>query len=318
MIFSSVRTLAAVAIAMALAWFPGASLVAQSPQNQSTAKPAAPTNQAAAKPAEPGPVAGAPLYVSPGIVLLVQQKLVAMGYPVPSISGAWGDTSASALAQYQRKQGLDAGGDLDELTLTALGMPEVLRGDVPPGGDGPVSESAASSGGARLSASPRLTRVIQHKLTQAGYPTHNVFGIWISEIDNAARNFQKAKGLDITNTLDLQMIHALGVLDSLTNPQPGKLPSDGVIQILSEETVLLTGAPISVSAFGIRQVQNALMQRGHKELKADGKWSEAMAAALKKFQSEQKLEPTGSMNLRTLRALGFQNPLVELDVPTGK
>jgi peptidoglycan hydrolase-like protein with peptidoglycan-binding domain len=143
-----------------------------------------------------------------------------------------------------------------------------------------------------------------------------VFGIWISAIDNAPRNFQKAKGLDITNTLDLQMIHALGVLDSLQNPQAGKLPSDSIVQILAEETLLLTGAPISVSSFGIRQVQNALIQRGHKDLKADGTWAEATAEALKKFQDAQKLEPTGSLNLRTLRALGFTNPLAELDQPS--
>lgn len=324
---SSVRSLAAIAFALTVFAFPSAWLAAQNqtpgrPQtpatpaqgNQSGAKPA---NQSGAKPAPPPLTPGAPLYLSPGVVQVVQQKLADMGYPVPTISGAWGTNSAAAVAQFQRKQGLDAGGDLDEVTLTALGMPEVLRGELPPGGDAAVSESAAAAGGAPLSASPRLTRVIQHKLTQAGFPTHNVFGIWIREIDNAARNFQKAKGLDITNSLDLSLIHALDVLDSLLNPQPGKLPSDAVVEILSEETVLMTGAPLSVSAVGIRQVQGALGKHGHK-IAADGKWSDAMADALKKFQAEQKLEPTGLLNLRTLRALGFSNPLAELDQPAAK
>jgi hypothetical protein len=327
MSWSSVRTLSAVLLALVVSSLPGTFLVAQNQtpsRPQAPGRPAAaqgnqsagaPTNQAPAKPAEPAPIAGAPLYISPGIVQLVQQKLLAMGYPVPTISGAWGDNSAAALAQFQRKQGLDPGGDLDELTLIALGMPEVLRGEVPPGGDAPVSSSAAATGGAPLSASPRLTRVIQHKLTQAGFPTHNVFGIWISSIDNAPRNFQKAKGLDITNSLDLQLVHSLGVIDSLVDPQPGKLPTDAVVQILADETVLLTGAPISVSAFGIRQVQTALGQRGHKGLAVDGKWSDALSSALKTFQESQKLEPTGLLNLRTLKALGFNNPLADVDQP---
>jgi hypothetical protein len=283
------------------------------PGNQTATGPA---NQTPAKPAEPAPVAGQPLYISPGIVLLVQQKLLAMGYPVPTVSGAWGDNSAAALAQFQRKQGLDPGGDLDELTLQALGMPEVLTGGVPQGGDGPVSASATASGGAPLAASPRLTRVVQNKLTEAGFPTHNVFGIWITEIDNAPRNFQKAKGLDITNTLDLQLIHTLALTDSLTSAKPGKLPTDSVAQILSGPAVIRTGAPLTISAFGIRQVQAALQQRGFKEVAVDGKWSDAVSAALKKFQESQKLEPTGSVNLRTLRALGFGNPLADLDRPT--
>jgi peptidoglycan hydrolase-like protein with peptidoglycan-binding domain len=322
------RSLSTVIIALALgSW---GSLPALDAQNQTSGKPqpptrpagaqgnqspGSPTNQSAAKPTEPAPIPGAPLYISPGVVHLVQERLLSMGYPVPSVSGAWGEHSAAALAQYQRKQGLDPGGDLDERTLTALGMAEVLRGEIPVGGDTPVTAAAAATGGAPLSASPRLTRVIQHRLTEAGFPTHNVFGIWIREIDNAPRNYQKAKGLDVTNTLDLQLIHSVGVLDALLNPTPGALPTDSVVQILSDQTLLLTGAAISVSASGIRQVQTALAQRGHRDVVADGKWSETTSAALKKFQEEQKLEPTGLLNLRTLRALGFDNPLATLDRP---
>jgi peptidoglycan hydrolase-like protein with peptidoglycan-binding domain len=326
MSWSSARTVSAVVLSLAFSYAPSTFLVAQNQSGgrpQTPARPAAqgnqsaagPGNQSTAKPAEPAPEPGTPLYISPGIVQLIQQKLLSMGYPVPTVSGAWGENSAAALAQYQRKQGLDPGGDLDELTLTALGMAEVLRGEVPAGGDVEVSSSAAASGGAPLSASPRLTRIIQHRLTQAGFPTHNVFGIWITAIDNAPRNFQKAKGLDVTNTLDLQMFHALGVIDSLVNPQPGKLPTDSIVQILDEKTVLLTGTPITVSSFGVRQVQTALVQRGHKEVKVDGTWSDATSAALKKFQEAQKLAPTGLLNLQTLKALGFTNPLSDLDQP---
>jgi peptidoglycan hydrolase-like protein with peptidoglycan-binding domain len=73
-----------------------------------------------------------------------------------------------------------------------------------------------------------------------------------------------------------------------------------------------------MSAVGLKQVQTALIQKGHKEIAADGKWSDAVAAAVKKFQEAQKLEASGSLDLRTLRALGFANPLTELDRPTGK
>ena len=331
---SSVRTCLAIGIAFTLSALASPILTAQNQsagQPQPPARPAgapgnksaaAPGNQSTDKPAPPPPlVPGAPLYISPGIVLLVQEKLAAQGYPVPTISGAWGDNSATALAKFQVKNGLDGGGDLDELTWIALGMPEVMRGEAPADANRPVSASAAATGGAPFSASPRLTRVLQHKLAEAGYPPHNVFGIWIREVDNAARNYQKAKGLDITNTLDLALIHSLGLLDTLVNPKPGKLPSDNIAQILNEQTLRMTGAPITISATGIRQVQMALVQRGHKEVVANGTWSEATGAALKKFQEEQKLDVTGLMDLRTLRALGFNNPLAEIDVPnaaTGK
>ena len=315
MTFRALPAVLAVCLA-ALVFIPAA---AQTPQNQTPAspqKPGAPAtggNQTPAAPAEPPPTPGVPIYINPGIVQLVQKKLVSMGFPVPSISGAWGDTSSAALAKFQAKNGLDAGGDLDELTLAALGMPEVLRGELPAGAEAPVSAQAEATGGGQLYASPRLTRLVQSKLTDAGYPTDNLFGIWMAGSETAVRNFQKAKGLDISASLDLRLINALGVTSSLLEAKPGKLPTDGVVQILSDKAVIFTGAPISIGPAGIKQVQQALQQRGFKDLAVDGKWSEAAAAAVKKFQESQKLEQTGSLNLRTLKALGFDNPLGDLD-----
>ena len=37
----------------------------------------------------------------------------------------------------------------------------------------------------------------------------------------------------------------------------------------------MTGSPLSISAFGVRQIQTALQQRGFKEVVPDGKWSDA-------------------------------------------
>jgi hypothetical protein len=312
------------------------SAAAQTPQNQTPTAPQRPgqpaganqspttpqkpgqpagnqTPAAPAAPAEPPPPPGLPIYINPGIVSLIQKKLISLGYAVPSTAGVWGDTSGAALAKFQEKNKLDAGGDLDELTLLALGFPEVLKGDLPPGGDAPVSAQAASAGGGQAYASPRLTRLVQTKLNEAGFPTDNVFGIWMAGSETAARNYAKAKGLDITGTLDLRLINSLGLLASLTDPKPGKIPSDSVASVLSDKAVIFTGAPITIGPAGIKQVQAALQQHGFKEVPADGKWSDAASAALKKFQDAQKLEPTGSVNLRTLKALGFANPLSELD-----
>ncbi|HXG90516.1 MAG TPA: peptidoglycan-binding domain-containing protein [Vicinamibacterales bacterium] len=274
---------------------------------------ATPGNATPAKPPEPLPPAGAPLYISPGIVQFIQQKLLTLGFPVPSVSGAWGDHSAAALSKFQQQNGLDAGGDLDELTLLALGMPQVLNGEVPPGAEAPAAAQAIASSGAPIALSPRATRLLQHKLTESGFVPDNVFGIWMAGSETAARNFQKAKGLDLSSTLDLRIIHALGLTASITDPKPGKLPTDSVAQVLPDRALPFTGAPLFIGPAGIRQVQAALRQRGFKEVAVDGKWSEAATAALKKFQDAQKMESTGSLNLRTLRALGFTRPLAELD-----
>jgi len=313
------RLMAVMLIAAGLLYLPATTLT----QNQSPPRPQAPEqpagNKSPAAPAEPPPPATAPLYISPAVVQHIQQKLLAMGYAVPTVSGAWGDNSAAALAKFQASKTIDPGGDLDELTLVALQLPQVLVGEAPADLQ-PVSTQAVASHGAPLSASPRLVRVVQSKLTEAGFATDNVFGIWIAGSETAARAFQKAKNLDPTGALDLRLIHALGLTKALLEPSlSAKLPSDNVAAILSEKAVPLTGAPLSLSPTGIRQVQAALQKRGHKDVAVDGKWTEQASSAMKRFQEAQGLEPTGSFNLRTLRALGFTQPLGELDqtpIPT--
>jgi peptidoglycan hydrolase-like protein with peptidoglycan-binding domain len=274
--------------------------------------PAAPGNASAAAPQSPPAI---PLYISPGIVQQIQQKLLSLNLPVPTVSGAWGDNSSAGLRTFQTKNGIDPGGDLDELTLQALGLLDVLRGDAPAGAAAATAQGVAA-GGAPLHASARLTRLVQAKLTEAGFPTDNVFGIWLAGSETAARNFQKAKGLDITGSVDLRLLHELGLSGALLEPKTGKLPTDLPAQVLSEKALTMTGAPISIGPAGVRQIQAALQQRGFKDVRVDGRWSDTASAALKKFQESQQLEPTGSVNLRTLRALGFNNPLLDLDKPS--
>ena len=175
----------------------------------------------------------------------------------------WGETSAAALAAFQEKAGLDPGGDLDELTLLALDMPQVLQGEIPPGADAPVTAQAASSGGGPLALSPRTTRLLQTKLTEAGFPTDNVFGIWLAGSETP-REVRKPRG-STSRLLDLRILHAIGLTSALTDPKPGKLPSDSVAQILSDRAVRFTGAPVFIGPAGIRQVQLAPQRRGHKD-----------------------------------------------------
>jgi peptidoglycan hydrolase-like protein with peptidoglycan-binding domain len=292
-------------------------------QNQTPARPQggqppagqkpAPGNQPAQKPAEPPPPAAAPLYVTPAVVQYVQLRLLSMGFPVPAINGGWGDNTSAAVAAFQRSKGLDPGGDLDEATLAALGLPQVLNGDVPADAK-PVASLAAAGNGAPLSVSPQLARLVQNRLTESGFPTDNVFGIWMAGSESATRAFQKSKGLEPTGALDLRLIHTLGLTTSLLEPKPGERTRyDSVTQILDDRAHPFTGVPLAVGPAGIRQIQTALQQQGHRDVAVDGKWTDATGAALKKFQEAQKLEPTGTLNLPTLRALGFARPLADLD-----
>ena len=215
-------------------------------------------------------------------------------------------TSAAALAQFQKKEGLDPGGDLDELTLPRSGMSQVLPAKCH---QAPMRRSvqAAAAAARRWLGSPRLTRIVQNKLTEAGFPTHNVFGIWMAGSETAPRNFQKAKWLDITEYVR-PADHSRAGADRRcpTRNQGSCRPTAW------RRSCRIRGADDRSAAVhrpaGVRQVQAALQQRGFKEIAPDGKWTDSRARALKKFQEAQKLEPTGSVNLRTLARAGVQPP----------
>jgi hypothetical protein len=55
-----------------------------------------------------------------------------------------------------------------------------------------------------------------------------------------------------------------------------------------------------------KQIQQALAQKGYLPTEqANGQWTDASADALKKFQTDQNLDPTGKINSLSLIALGL-------------
>ena len=61
------------------------------------------------------------------------------------------------------------------------------------------------------------------------------------------------------------------------------------------------------------QIQQALITRGYLETTPTGNWDAATVAALKRFQEEQSLPPTGKITSLSLIALGLgpkRNPLI--------
>ena len=53
------------------------------------------------------------------------------------------------------------------------------------------------------------------------------------------------------------------------------------------------------------EIQQALVDKGYADGPADGKWNDNWAEALKRFQTDQKLDPTGKITSLSLLALGL-------------
>ena len=76
----------------------------------------------------------------------VQQKLKDAGYDVGQVDGKWGPRTNAALQKFQQAQGIQASGELDQQTLSALGVEGTgteTFAEQPPAGQSGTSNPAA-------------------------------------------------------------------------------------------------------------------------------------------------------------------------------
>ena len=252
------------------------------------------------------------LYASPADIQQVQIALKTAGFPPGRVDGAWDEAATTALIAFQRTHGIDASGHVDLMTLVALGLPGVLTGEAPaPASGQAVAPSAANQEGTPLYASPASVRKVQEALDAAAIKARseatpdNILGVWHDGTAKSAAAFQAAHGLAPTGTLDLELFHALGLDELLAQPKPAR------VLMLTDAQAPFAGAPLELGPAAVRLVQQALA-KDTRQLAVDGHWKEEDVKALGEFQQTRHLEPTGALNLRTIRALGFAHPLVDL------
>lgn len=86
----------------------------------------------------------------------------------------------------------------------------------------------------------------------------------------------------------------------------GGLPGQRVAQ----EKAQSQGAAIYVSTAGTREIQQALNKAGYSVGNVDGQWNNETQSAARNFQQANGLEPTGTLTLRTIIALGLDNQVL--------
>lgn len=70
------------------------------------------------------------------------------------------------------------------------------------------------------------------------------------------------------------------------------------------------GTQIFVSSAGVRQIQQALTQKGYSTGNVDGRWNSQTAAAARSFQQAQNMEPTGTLTIPLVYGLGLEQDII--------
>ncbi len=287
---------------------------AQGGGRQPAARPAE-KPQAAAEPAAPAET----VYLSPSAVRDIQTALEAAGHDPGAATGVWSGHAAEALMAFQSAHAIEPSGHVDLRTLVALkmsgvidGQPPMSRAAAPPApAVVPAAQPAEPAAAPRvepvpLFVDPVIVAGVQQALLKSGVIPDNVLGFWRDATTKVTREYQRAHNLDPTGTVDLQLIHALGLDGLLAQP-----PAKGV-EIMSDSQAPFAGVPLAIGPTGLRRLQQALEKKGFKTAAADGRWTDDTADAVKRFQEANGLDATGRLDPTTIRALGFEHPLVDL------
>jgi hypothetical protein len=80
-------------------------------------------------------------------------------------------------------------------------------------------------------------------------------------------------------------------------------------QRVTNETVQGTGAIVTVSPSGVRQIQQQLNRLGYNSGFVNGIWNRTTEIAMTEFQRAHGLDPTGNLNFSSVAALGLWNDI---------
>jgi len=154
--------------------------------------------------AQPSPLTYAQPLSQAG-VMAVQQRLKQNGAYAGPTDGVWGPESAAALQQFQRANGLQVTGQLNQATVATLGLnPADLLAAAPPGV--PTASAAPAE-----PLSRDAIRAVQSRLRQLGFYPGRIDGIWGPGMQASLQRFQQGRGLQATGQLNPATVTALGL-----------------------------------------------------------------------------------------------------------
>jgi peptidoglycan hydrolase-like protein with peptidoglycan-binding domain len=237
------------------------------------------------------------VYASPAQVRLVQDKLREQGRK-PGSAGLWDDATIAEVRDYQKANGLAPTGEFDTSLLSSLKVGDVLAGEASSTFlDGLLraqsSSTPATGRGAPIFVSPVHVAQIQHVLREQGLYKGALDGAWGPDTARAANEFRQRNGLESSPGLDIALLRAL-------NQQRVPVP-----KLVAAATLRRDGVPLHAGPTAIRALQRELSRGGHDVGAVDGVWGENTRQALRSYQQSHSLEPTGTLTLPTLAALGI-------------
>ncbi|MDO4739348.1 MAG: peptidoglycan-binding protein [Eubacteriales bacterium] len=227
-------------------------------------------------------------------VLLMQQRLIELGYLSGGADGKFGSKTESAVRLFQETMGLTATGEADYLTLKYLYANVKTYAEMVNSGAvvyDPTPKPSTQEGYALLQRGYKGAEVtkLQTRLIQLGYLADKADGAYGAVTEQAVKLFQKALGWEQTGvaTASLQSYLYSGSAPKYSGSNPAapaatKAPSGGYTQLVPGD-----------SSTAVRNMQKRLKELGYFDGELGGNYLTKTTAAVKLFQKALGWEQTG-------------------------
>lgn len=217
-------------------------------------------------------------------MLAVDHKLYELGYRDGACNGILDDVTINALRNFQLVNGLEVTGQPDQNTVSLL-----LSGSAMSEGEylaNLAREHAAMPSLANGSYGENVSR-LQRALKRLGYFSGSADGAFGDATQAAVYRFQLANGLRETGVADS------AVFIRLYSGEP----------VSWEDFISRSCASVGDSGAKVRTLQLWLKHKGYFTGECTGRYGDGTQAAVKRFQADRDLDPSGDVDPDTCRAL---------------
>ncbi len=268
---------------------------------------------------------GVQLFISPTNLQQIQEALQNQGFKVGTADGMLGEQTQQAIQDFQKEKGFASTGHVTLGVLEQLGMTQMIAdlGFIEEPGypelEGNMDKRVAQM--ERAGMDVKTTTIEENEMAQQMPQKEEVtederriarleaggMDVETEMADESGMESQIARQNQSETDRQVARLEEAG-MDIKTAPAPSNEASQGMRGYYGEAgskpiNIMQTGAPLFAGPDVIRQVQTALNEDGYKTGNTEGKWSEATALAIGRYQSEHDLASTGTLTLATLNKL---------------
>ena len=259
-------------------------------------------------PSTPTQTGGLALGSKGDAVAELQRALIASGVYVPGgADGVFGQATKTAVANYQRWNGLAVTGVVDATMSSKLGLGNAptTAPATPTAPAAPTKATNPAFAGMTVGARGENVKVLQRALIAAGITVRGgADGVFGTMTATALKSYQKAKGLSATGVVDDATISGLA-LSSAPVAAPETAPSAPAAPAPSASAPYV-GMKVGATGDKVKELQRALMTTGL-ALRggADGVFGNATKSALIAFQKTIGTPQTGTVAEKDATTLGL-------------